>query len=137
MNNKEKYRDLCKSEDSIAIFQKDWWLDATCGANGWDVVLSERNGEIIGALPYTVSRFKKVFRVITMPILTPFLGPWIKNTNSMKYEKRLSLEKDVYTSLINGLPNADLYSQCFTYNTKNWLPFFGVDFVRFRDVPMC
>jgi len=37
--DKELYREFCKVEDNIPIFSKDWWMDAVCGEDKWDVIL--------------------------------------------------------------------------------------------------
>ena len=44
MTKKEKYQELCKYEKSIPIFSKDWWMDAVCGEDNWDVLLVEGGG---------------------------------------------------------------------------------------------
>lgn len=53
---KEQYRQFCQNEKDIPIFSKDWWLDAVCGVDNWDVVLVEKGGQIVGALPYFVKK---------------------------------------------------------------------------------
>lgn len=126
MNNKEKYRELCNREKSIPIFSKDWWLDAVAGDN-WDVALVENNGEVIAALPF-VKKKKIIFDVISMPKLTQNLGIWVKYPENQKYANRLSFEKEIYTELIDQLPNFDYFLQNFHYNVTNWLPFYWKGF---------
>lgn len=75
--NKQKYREFCKIEINIPIFSQDWWLDAVCGENNWDVAIVERGGEIWATMPYYVKK-KWGFTIITMPPLTQKLGPYIK-----------------------------------------------------------
>ncbi|GLH64118.1 GNAT family N-acetyltransferase [Parageobacillus sp. G301] len=126
MNNKEKYRELCKKEKSIPIFSKDWWLDAVAGDN-WDVAIVEKNGEVIAALPFVKKR-KAIFDIISMPKLTQNLGIWVKYPENQKYTNRLSFEKEVYTELIDQLPKFDYFKQNFHYNVTNWLPFYWKGF---------
>ena len=56
MNTKKKYRKFCKTQSSIPIFSKDWWLDAVCGEDNWDVVLVEKGEEISASMPYYLKR---------------------------------------------------------------------------------
>lgn len=56
MTSREKYREFCKTEKTIPIFSKDWWLDAVCGKDNWGVVLIERGGKIIVTLPYYLEK---------------------------------------------------------------------------------
>lgn len=56
MDNKSKYRELCKTNFDIPIFSMDWWLDITAGERNWDVSIVERNDEIIASLPYYITK---------------------------------------------------------------------------------
>lgn len=126
---KDKYRSLCKIEDTIPIFSQDWWLDAVAGKDNWDVVLVENGNAIVGALPYVFKR-KLGRTVITMPTLTQTLGPWLKYPKNQKYERKLSYEKKIISELISGLPD---FSICkFNCNNKldNWLPFYWKGFTQ-------
>lgn len=128
MTDKQKYRDLCKRESSIPIFSKDWWLDAVCGEDNWDVVLVERGGEVVASFPYYMVKDKFGFKTIIMPKLTQTIGIWIKYPEGQKYTTKLSYEKEIFTVLIKGLPEFDSYLQNFHYTITNWLPFCWKDF---------
>lgn len=123
MINKTEYRRLCAVEEDIPIFSKDWWLDATCGADNWDVVISKSGNEVVGTLPFYKTR-KFSLTLLKMPLLTQKLGPWIKYPQNQKYEKRLSHEKKIMNDLISQLPHFDLFQQSFDYSITNWLPFY-------------
>lgn len=127
MTDKDLYRKLCKTESTIPIFSKDWWLDAVCGHDHWDAVVIEKNGNIISAMPYYITQ-KKGFKVITMPPLTQAMGPWIKYPPNQKYANKLSLEKELYLDLIKKLPDFDHFAQNFNYRVTNWLPFYWKGF---------
>jgi hypothetical protein len=73
MTDKEKYREYCRSESSIPVFARDWWLDAVCGEDNWEVALIENNGEILASFPYYIKR-KFGINAITMPKLTQNAG---------------------------------------------------------------
>lgn len=124
---KQKYKEFCKIEEDIPIFSKDWWLDAVCGEENWDVVLIEKNKNIIASMPYY--KIKKVsFDLISMPQLTQTMGPYIKYPEGQKYHNKLSLEKKITNELIEKLPKFDKFSQNFHYNITNWLPFYWNNF---------
>ncbi len=127
MTNKEKYRKFCKTEENIPIFCKDWWLDAVCGEHNWDVVLVEKGGQISASLPFYKTK-KSVFNVVNMPMLTQFLGPYIKYPVKQKYYKKLSWEKKMMEELISKLPPFDYFSQAFDKKITNWLPFYWADY---------
>lgn len=65
----------------------------------WDVVLSEKNEQIVGAQTFFV-KSKYGLKYITQPPITQHNGIWIKKSGSSKNEKRLSDEKDIITDLI-------------------------------------
>jgi hypothetical protein len=126
ISNKEKYRLLCQSEQSIPIFLKDWWLDAVCG-NSWDVCLVTQDDEIRAAMPYYFSKNKLGHLVLSHPMLTPFLGPWLKITK-VRETKKLSEEKKYLNKLIEGLPKFGHFEQNWHYLNINWLPFYWNNF---------
>lgn len=123
MTSKKKYREHCSQEKGIPIFSTAWWLDAVCGEDHWDVVLAERNGQIVASLPY-YSKRAYGFNLITMPKLTQTMGVWIKYRDNMEYSARLSYEKEIFSELIDQLPPHDVFIQNFNYSITNWLPFY-------------
>jgi hypothetical protein len=126
MTDKEIYRNFCKNEPSIPLFCKDWWLDAVCGENGWDVAVVQKGGKIVATMPYHI-RKQWGMTSIRMPNLTQTMGPWLAESNS-KYEKKLSQQKNVMTELIKKLPPFDRFRQNFHNSISNWLPFFWHQF---------
>jgi hypothetical protein len=137
--NRQKYREFCKVKRSIPIFSKDWWLDATCGVDNWDVVLVEKGDLIIASLPYFIRKtsfkfvpksIKNIFQIsrICLPPLTQTMGVYIDYPPNQNATKRLSFEKDICNKLIEQLPRVDRFSQNFDYNFTNWLPFYWKGF---------
>lgn len=122
MSCKERYRQLCKAVDDIPIFSRDWWLDAVYGADAWDVSLVEDGSGIVAALPYCLRR-RFVFKIITMPKLTPTVKLWIRYSSSSRPAKRLSHEKEVITRILEQLPDCDYFCANFHPSLTNWLPF--------------
>ena len=127
MTNKAKYIEFCNKEDEIPIFSQYWWLDAVCGKDYWDVIVIEKEEDIIATLPYCFNN-KKGPKHISMPLLTQKLGPYIKYPPNQKYVKRLSFEKKIFTDLIESLPNYKCFIQNFNYTITNWLPFYWKGF---------
>lgn len=118
MTDKDLYRELCKKEPSIPIFSKDWWLDAVCGPDNWNVSLIENANHVQATLPYYQPKPNR----ITMPSLTQTMGPWL-GPSTAKYAKQLGQQKDLMTALIDQLPSCGYFLQNFHYSVTNWLPF--------------
>lgn len=127
MTAKEKYRALCRKEESIPLFIKDWWLDAVCGEQHWDVVLSEAGDTIKAAWPYRIQK-KMIFTLVNMPLLTSNWGPWISYPSDQKYASRLSYEHQLIGELIDQLPAFDYFNQRLRHSITNGLPFFWKNF---------
>lgn len=119
MTNKQKYREFCQTEKDISIFSKDWWLDSVCGEDNWDVLLYEKGGQIVASFPHYIKNNQ-----IVMPKLTQTMGIYFKYPKNQKYYKKLSFEKEVINYFIDNLPKVDGFSQNFSYNFTNWLPFY-------------
>ncbi|NLZ49102.1 MAG: GNAT family N-acetyltransferase [Clostridiales bacterium] len=125
MTHKDKYRELCKHEKTIPIFSKDWWMDAVCGEDNWDVLIVEKGGEIVASMPIYIKR-KCGLKYITQPKLTQTNGIHIRYPKNQKYEKRLSYEKELMNEIIDQIEQMGIayYQQCFHYSVTNWLPFY-------------
>lgn len=121
MTGKEKYRILCKSELSIPIYSRDWWLDCVCGESGWDVLLCLKNGEIEAAIPYYVP----ANRIISMPLYTQTMGVWFNPVFENKdYSRNLFRKQTICEDFIMRLPAYDYFLQNFHYSFTDWLPFY-------------
>ncbi len=126
---KNEYRKLCQTEQTLSIFQQDWWLDTVCGEENWDVVLYKRGETILGAWPYYFQYAGSKMRII-MPQLTQSIGVWVKNTDAKKYEKKLSREIEILNGLIKEFEKLPILSCEFhnNVNLTNWLPFYWKKF---------
>ena len=122
----EKYRTLCAQEPSIPLFSQAWWLDSVAGKDGWDVVLVEDGGEIVASMPFTIKRAYG-FTIISQPILTQNLGPWLKSSDA-KYSRKLSLQKKRIQELFVQLPTFDHFQQNWHSDITNWLPVYWLGF---------
>lgn len=126
LDKKQIYRNLCLTEKSIPIFSRDWWLDAVCGNEHWDVAIVTNGDLVIGAMPYYM-KIKYGFKILCQPKLTQTLGPWIR-INEAKYTNQLAYQKDIMQNLIVQLPSYNYFSQNWHYSITNWLPFYWQGF---------
>jgi len=108
-----------------SVFQKQWWLDAVAPGK-WDMVKITNGSEIVARMPYTIEK-KMGLTALTQPLLTPVLGPWLKDTNA-KPSKQLSSQKELIWGLLDQLPKHDLFSQSLHVSITNWLPFYWKGF---------
>jgi lipid II:glycine glycyltransferase (peptidoglycan interpeptide bridge formation enzyme) len=108
-----------------SLFDQPWWLDAVA-PGAWDAATVTNNGEIVGRLPYVrMQRFG--FTILRQPLLTQFLGPWIK-PGSGKAQTRLEREYEILRGLIAALPKHDVFVQDFHYSINCCLPFYWQGF---------
>jgi hypothetical protein len=112
---------LLKFLETAPVFFQPWWLEAV-SPGAWDYVVARRGEEIAAVLPYTFKVRLNRLRLIEMPRLTPYLGPWLRASNA-KYANRLGEEKDLMTELIDALPPFAAFQQDFHPAITNWLPF--------------
>ena len=126
MKKKDIYHIFCESEPTLPIFSQSWWLDAVAGENNWDICLVEKNDEVLATMPYVIKK-RQGFKLLTTPLLTQTLGPWIK-PSSANYSKALGQEKDLMQLLISQLPLYDHFQQNWHHTCTNWLPFYWKGF---------
>lgn len=120
---KDQYREISAKEESIPIFSRAWWLDATAGDENWNVALVTSGGQIKASMPYVMRR-KFGMKVVSQPALTQTLGPWLRPLNeNASHAKRLSQDQEMMEELIAQLPRFDYFTQNWHYSQTNWLPF--------------
>lgn len=124
LQNQARYRDFCATQKKLPVYLNDWYLDYACGAENWNAVIHEVNGEILGVLPYCQYRIPLIGKKIGMPKITPCLGVFLNYPDGMRNVKRLSFEKEVTMSLIQGLPKFSYFNVRFHTEFRNWLPFY-------------
>lgn len=119
------YRELCRQEKSIPLFSQAWWMDATCGEKGWNVILvRDKEGAVSAAMPYLLKR-KWGLRIVCQPQLTQTNGVWFRPSTYKTENERLSAEKRMDDEIIDRIDtlNPSLFIQCFHHSFTNWLPF--------------
>lgn len=104
-----------------SLFESPEWLDAVAPA-AWMSATVEENGRIIARLPYMI-RSRAGLRAVSVPPLTPWLGPWIA-PQSGKYQTCLAREHVLLRQLISQLPRADVAVIPAAPEHTNLLPFY-------------
>jgi hypothetical protein len=83
-----------------SVFHEPWWLDIATGGE-WDVAVVKSGGELIGEMPYAMSR-RGIWRVSTLPPLTRSLGPVVKpiqGASGQDWRHRLSISNELISQL--------------------------------------
>lgn len=127
MTNKEIFRNWCDKHPEIPLFLQFDWMEIVAKPEQWDVALVGSENDVQAFMPYFKKR-KLQFEIITVPPLTPYMGPWLHYPEGQKEATRLSFEKKMYEQLIAQLPKTDKFIQYFHPEVTNWLPFFWNDF---------
>jgi hypothetical protein len=121
LTGKDKYRSLCRTEPSIPIFSRDWWLDTVCGEGGWDVLLYEDKGRIRAAMPL----YLPLPKTVSMPPYTQTMGPWFaRETADTKYTTALGRRQAISQTFTGQLEKYTSFLQNFHYEATDWLPFY-------------
>ena len=118
--SKNLYRALCAEQKDIPVFSRDWWLDIVCG-DDWDVLLYERKGKILAAMPL----FVPCKHIVTMPHFTRTMGVWfaVESTDT-KYTSRLEHRQSICGYFIQELSQYRSFLQYFNDEFTDWLPFY-------------
>lgn len=124
MDQKQTYRQICKTQPEISVFMQDKWLDIVCGENAWDVSLSfDSEEKMNGAITYFHKR-KSGLKIITLPPLTPYNGIQITLPDDIELRsKQRSAEHQIVEKLISQLPPAAFQLFQFFPTFTDWLPF--------------
>lgn len=124
MTNKEKYLKFCENV-YIPIYSRNWWMDAVCQSEKWDVWLYERGGSILAAMPYYMED-RGGYKYITKAPLSQNNGIIFRFYGDCKLETRAKFQEhviDAANEFIESL-SLDVYEQQYHYSFDNWLPFF-------------
>lgn len=117
---KEQYTVLCTQGKIQSLFLQPWWLNAT---GSWDVALAYRNNQLVGAMPYNLSR-RYGIKHIGMPLFTHHMKLWMDKPANISSHKWLTREKQIIWALIDNLPAYGVFSMVFSEDSfDNWLPF--------------
>ena len=72
------YDKFCANHQPVLpLIYNRWFLDAACGQEQWGAsIYTDNNDEAMAIWPYHV-KSKYGLKYITMPSLTPYMGPWV------------------------------------------------------------
>ena len=123
MTNKEFY--IANLPEKLPVFHQPFWLDMVC-EESWDVAIVIDRNKVVASMPYCY-KFIKGNRIIVMPPLTQFLGPFIKQADR-KLVTKINYEIDYLKELLSQLPEFKYFNQYWNYQNQNWLPFYWEGF---------
>ena len=126
MTNKEQYKILCDEQGpNIPLFLQHWWMEAVCHGKQWDVILVERDGKVVAAMPYLIGK-RWGMKYILQPQLTQYNGLWYRKQDFKTENKRLDFEKWAINKVVEQLDKLGLayYQQNFSPGFTNWLPLY-------------
>lgn len=104
-----------------SIFQQSWWLDIVAPGS-WHEVAVEKNGQKVASWKLIkVKRYGMSW--ISMPPLTPHLGPTL-NLTAEKRVSKIYQEMNYLEELIHQLPHFEYFSLRLAPSILNWLPFY-------------
>lgn len=119
MNPREAYATLADSATDLPVFMLPEYLDAVCGSREWAAAIVEKNGRVVGALPYCLHN-KWGLHYVAMPLLARQMGPYLLPEYRSDPRREIPLLK----TLIAQLPPLAAFEQDFNYAAANWLPFY-------------
>lgn len=127
LSEKEIYRALCRTEDGLPLFSRDWWLDAACGEDHWDALIIEDRGRIAAAMPL----YQPLAGVVSMPSYTQTMGPWIAPLAAdTKYASALARRQELMTMLLERIEGRRAFLQNFHHAVTDWLPFYWAGYTQ-------
>lgn len=124
--DKSLYRTLCEEESyyNIPIFSRAWYLDCTCGKDGWDVLLYRENGKVLASWAFCLHKNR-----ISMPPLTQTMGIVFYEQNfSCSAEKVFYKKRELTEALLSEIPETKYFLQNFDSSFTDWLPFYWKDY---------
>lgn len=125
MDDRERYRELCRRDNSIPVFSQAWWMDTVCGTDNWNVYLIGNGMDIKAAFVYSIQENEKG-KYIGRISLTQNNGIWIKYPQDQGIIARQSYEEKIVNEICDFIESLDLvkYDQQYHYHFTNYLPFF-------------
>ena len=98
MTTKEQYVEWLKLQNNLPVFVQPWWLDAVCAGKAWDVIVVERDNQIVAAMPYLLCK-KWWMTWIAMPQQTQIGGLLLDLNREYTPDELTSICEDVANQL--------------------------------------
>ncbi len=123
--DKVQYQQFCDKLKEVPIFLQPWWLDSAAGPENWQAIVATTPGSQYpsGIMPICF-RQKLGIKYISMPLATPFLGPWLDVPAGLKPNKRHHFERNTLQELIRQIPRALYLKYKSHYALQDCLPFY-------------
>ena len=106
MTSVQLYRAICRQDTDLPVFLQDWWLDAVC--DDWQAAIVMKGQNVTGVWPYAL-QYRLRIPVLRTPKLTPYLGPHVFFPGDIRESNRDSFEYEVVSSLLDQLPDAEVW----------------------------
>ena len=106
----KSYARFCSEHKAdLPLFYQPWYLDASCGHMQWQALIYQDNNQTPLAIwPYYVKN-KYGIKYITMPMLTPYMGPWIiPPKQQLKRTSHYRRQHKIISALTDHLPRTTL-----------------------------
>lgn len=103
MNDVKKQYLQWASGRSLPLFFQPWWLDIV--SSDWRACFAEEAG-MCGVWVYTVEK-RMGLNIIRNPLLTPYLGPLLLPTQTLRIDKQWMLEEKLLTALLAQIKDGD------------------------------
>lgn len=139
MTNKERYHQFCLNGSAyVPVFSQDWWMDAVCEPEYWDVYLVGNGMDIKAAFVYYLDGSKGDLCISRAPI-TQNNGIIFRYPEGQGIIAKQHYEENIINEICDYIETLKLkrYEQQFHYSYTNWLPFFWKyyeDVVRYTYV---
>ena len=121
---KEEYRELCRHNETIQIFNRDWYWDAACeNVDDWKVIIVKENNKIVAAFPFKYTKQKGLWH-ISNGFQVARGGIWIDYGNRETNAKKEHFTAKVIEEIIAVLPYFDTFLIAFDSRFTDWQPFY-------------
>lgn len=126
---KQLWEEVNKSMSaSIPLYMKNWYWDAVCNSDDWDVILNFENDDVESAFPYKYTRRKGMW-FIELPWQVATAGIWFRHCyREESKEKELLYQTKQINNIIAQLPKYDFFRINFNHNLFTWHPFYWQGF---------
>ena len=101
VNNKLAYSKALESSARGLIFQSVSWLDIVTQGN-WTPIISTK-GNLVSAVMPIVLKNKYGIQQVTLPPLTPYLGPVFNYPNDLSSKNKSSFEQKALQDIISKI----------------------------------
>jgi hypothetical protein len=124
MTSKQKYTAF-ERKVFVPIYSQDWWMDAVCGEENWDVWLYGEGNDTLAAMPYYME-VREGWHYITKAPLTQNNGIIFRYPDQIKRAQKAKFEEKIINAACGFIQEkrVDVYEQQYMPQFRNLLPFY-------------